>query len=82
MFRSLALALLLAAGPAFAQTSLAQVTSAAQPTPGVAAKARPVPAASTSSSVIAEKARRESEAREKRWDDRMKRVTRSMCTGC
>lgn len=60
----------------------------AKPAPMVPAK--PVPATvpdkttgpSKNVKALNEQAQRESQAREKRWDDRMRRVTRSMCDRC
>lgn len=79
------------AGATLTQVALAQTGTAAAPVAspdsGMGSrnagtpKLRAAPVANPSSAAN-DKARAEAAAREKRWDERMKRVTRSMCTGC
>ena len=50
-----------------------------QPTP---ARTSVAPATRAAEKPDYERARREAEARQKRWDERIKRVTGGMCVGC
>lgn len=57
----------------------AQAQPARQPTP---ARSAAEPLANTAAKPDYERARRESDDRQKRWDERMRRATKSMCVGC